>query len=82
MRPIYSGAEITDTAAMLDPPDHAVPEPDPRVHEALTDMHAYVLVLDAEWRSTKTGELRQELDALRAALAALHERLDPGGHYL
>jgi hypothetical protein len=23
---------------------------DPRMHEALTDLHAYVLVLDAEWQ--------------------------------
>jgi hypothetical protein len=76
---------ITDTAPMWEPPDHSrpdlAPEPPPRVHEALTDMHAYVMVLDAEWRRSKAGELREELDALRAALAALRERLDPDGHY-
>jgi hypothetical protein len=36
---------------------HSVPDPqpalsglDPRVHDALCDLYAYVLVLDAEWR--------------------------------
>jgi hypothetical protein len=79
-RPIYTGVAITETPRMPEPPRD--PEPDPRVHEALTDMYAYMLVLDAEWRNGKSAQLRGELEALRGALAALQKRLDPGGHYL
>lgn len=32
---------------------------DPRMHDALTDLHAYVLVLDAEWQ--RLGERVDEL---------------------
>jgi hypothetical protein len=32
---------------------------DPRIHTALTDLHAYVLLLDAEWR--QLGERIEEL---------------------
>jgi hypothetical protein len=71
---------ITETPPMPEPPRDS--EPDPRVHEALTDMYAYMLVLDAEWRTGKSAELRGELEALRGALSALQKRLDPGGHYL
>ena len=59
----------------------AAPELDSRTHEALTDLHAYVLALDAEWRRSNRAELSEELVALRAALAALRERVDPAGRY-
>lgn len=83
-RPIYTGVAIMETPTMPEPPrdPEREPEPDPRVHEALTDMYAYMLVLDAEWRTGRSAQLRGELEALRVALAALQKRLDPGGHYL
>ena len=72
---------------------------DPRVHAAVTDMYAYVLLLDAERKrvgerlqddadavsappqrdqraelSDLRAELAEEVDALRLAVAALHEQ--------
>lgn len=74
------------------------------MHHALTDLHAYVLVLDAEWRrlgeraeqleqsdavATERAELErrrteitEELDALRATIAALRQQADPEGETL
>jgi hypothetical protein len=78
---MYNDSAVTQTTAMrvISP---TAPEFDPRMHEALTDLHAYVLVLDAEWQRSRRAELGEELDALRTALAALRERLDPTGHLL
>jgi hypothetical protein len=71
---------------------------DPRVHAAVTDMYAYVLLLDAERKgvgersqegdtvsapppcdqgahvSDLRADLAEEVDALRVAVAALHEQ--------
>lgn len=69
---------------------------DPRVHAAVTDMYAYMLLLDAERKgvgerpqegdtvsapppqgaqvSDLRAELAEEVDALRVAVAALHEQ--------
>lgn len=77
-----TGSACAQTPTMMGIERPSVPEFDPRMHEALTDLHAYVLILDAEWRRSSCGELREELDALRAALAALRHCLDPAGHYL
>ena len=46
----------------------------PHLHDALTDLHAYVLVLDADrprLGERQRAELAEELDALRATIAAL-----------
>jgi hypothetical protein len=73
-RPIYICSAVAHTHVMPGT-STSVAELDPRTHEALTDLHAYVLVLDAEWQRSKRSDLREELDALRSALAALRERL-------
>jgi hypothetical protein len=80
-RPIYTGISIDKTLAMSESAHPKAPEPPPRVHEALTDMHAYVLVLDAEWQCSGSDALHDELQALRGAVKALRLRLDPGGHF-
>jgi hypothetical protein len=78
---MYTGAAKAQTARMQETQEAAATELDQRTHEALTDLHAYVLALDAEWRRSRRAELSEELVALRAALTALRERLDPGGRY-
>jgi hypothetical protein len=45
---------------------------DPRVHDAVTDMHAYAMFLEAQGAQDDPG-LRDEVGALRAATAALRE---------
>ena len=74
----------------------------PRMHAALTDLHTYVLALDAERQRLgdrvteltklvsqegavldhRRGEIAEELDALRATLAALRACADPAGDRL
>jgi hypothetical protein len=78
---MYNGARLAETAAMPSITGATEPELDPRWHEALTDLHAYVLALDAEWQRNNRAEVREESEALRATLAALRERLDPAGRY-
>ena len=75
---------------------------DPRMHTALTDLHAYALVLDAEWRrmgdqaaglrsidssevaeiEERRAQIAEELDVLRATIAALRTKADPLGRLL
>ena len=87
----------------IDPPVSA-PALDPDALATLCELHARVLVLDAEWRrlgewleearrtsghapgraarSRRHRELSEELDALRARIAALRARTDPDGRML
>ena len=45
-------------------PEPALPGLERRVHDALCDLHAYVLVLDAEWRRvTHHLEVIEQIDA-------------------
>jgi hypothetical protein len=88
-----------------DPDDgRSVPGVDPRMHDALTDLYAYMLALDAERQrlgervvelarsdaasparvqlERRRTETREELEALRATIAALRAHADPTGNYL
>ena len=51
---------------------------DPRLHDALTDLYAYTLLLDGEREplGKLVDELTEELDALRTTIAALRAYAD------
>jgi hypothetical protein len=53
-------------------------EPDRRIHDALTELYLYALVLDAQWGrlGDAAGELYEEVAALRATAAALREQAE------
>jgi hypothetical protein len=54
-------------------------ESDRRIHDALTELYLYALVLDAEWKrlgDDAPGDLYEEVDALRATAAALREQAE------
>jgi hypothetical protein len=79
-----------------------LPGIDPRMHDALTDLHTYALVLDAEWRrmgeqaaglrsinsadvteiEVRRAQVAEELEVLRATIAALRAKADPLGRLL
>jgi hypothetical protein len=46
---------------------------DGRLHHALTDLHAYAMFLESQ-SEPHDGRLEDELEALRAAIAALREQ--------
>jgi hypothetical protein len=53
---------------------------DARMHHALTDLHAYALALDAErarYDDPDRTRIGEELDALRATIAALRRSAEP-----
>jgi hypothetical protein len=57
--------------------DPLVPGLDPRIHDALSDLHAYVLVLDADWRRVAARlELSRGTDATAPERAQLQRRHD------
>jgi hypothetical protein len=57
--------------ATRQPDDHASPEGlDWRLHDALTDMHAYALLLEGQWKNLGT-----EIDALAGADGSSAERV-------
>jgi hypothetical protein len=49
------------------------------MHDALTDMYAYALMLEAEARRLASREVREELAALGATIKALRAHADPVG---
>jgi hypothetical protein len=65
------------------PPRPAEPRAlDARMHDALTDLYAYALTLEAESERLASNELREELDAVRETITALRARADPVGRYV
>jgi hypothetical protein len=65
-------------------PDHdagdgsAPPGLDPRVHDAVTDLHTYAMFLEAQ-APPRDAEAQDEVGALRATTAALQELGSVGG---